>query len=151
MSVKIACQSDVSQWIVRNGSYWTTYFHRSCNWLSSYGWKLQITFFTNSTSRQVVSLFVDPSRSIWLTTNLHQTPKWRKLSCSATDTDFFLISTQALVIRQDRCLNDSDVYLNVRRIQSPTDLPCFNTSHNEVLTIRMFVNFFFQCPLHLKI
>jgi len=31
---KIACQSGVSQWVLRNGSYWTTYSHRSCD---SYG------------------------------------------------------------------------------------------------------------------
>jgi hypothetical protein len=57
---KIACQSGVSQWVLRNGNYGTTYSHRSCDWLRSYSWKLQITFFTNSTSRQVVSIFVEP-------------------------------------------------------------------------------------------
>jgi hypothetical protein len=148
---KFACQSGVSQWVLRNGSYWMTYSHQSCDWLRNYGWKLQITFFTNSTSRTVVSISVDLPRSIWLATNLQQTPTWRKLSPSATDTDFFLTGTQALVIRQDRCLDDNDVYLDVRCLQSPTDLPCFHTSHNEVLAIRMFVTFLFESPLHFKI
>ena len=116
--------------------------HRSCDRLGSYGWKLQITFFTNSTSRQVVSISVKPSRSVWLTMNLQQTSTWRKMSSSATHKNFLLTGTQALVIRQDRRLNDNDVYLDVRCVQSPTNLPCFTTSHNEFLAIRML--FLFQ-------